>query len=55
MKPYRDLFPHADLLLPNTITIANKVIVLPSGTTLKHEWINTIVAIISMLAGRATS
>jgi len=31
MKPYRDLFPHAGLMLPHTTAVAGKVIVLPNG------------------------
>ena len=31
MKPYRDLFPHAGLMLGNTETLAAKIIVLPNG------------------------
>ena len=31
MRPYRDLFPHAGLVLPNTIKMAQKVIILPNG------------------------
>ena len=31
MRPYRDLFPHAGLVLPNTIELAQKVIILPNG------------------------
>jgi dTDP-4-amino-4,6-dideoxygalactose transaminase len=31
MKPYRDLFPHADLVLPNTIVMAECVLV-PTGS-----------------------
>lgn len=34
MKPYRDLFPHAGLLLPNTAKVAASVIVLPNGGSL---------------------
>ncbi|GMN01962.1 DegT/DnrJ/EryC1/StrS family aminotransferase [Erythrobacter sp. MTPC3] len=34
MRPYRDLFPHAGLLLPVSETVADRVIVLPTGTTL---------------------
>ena len=30
MQPYRDLFPHAGLVLPNTIAVAEKVVVLPN-------------------------
>ncbi|MFK2901688.1 aminotransferase class I/II-fold pyridoxal phosphate-dependent enzyme [Dyella jejuensis] len=42
MKPYRDLFPHARLMLPNTEQVAKKVIVLPNGTTLSNSEIRTI-------------
>lgn len=31
MKPYRDLFPHAGLLLPHSEAVANHVIVMPNG------------------------
>ncbi len=34
MKPYRDLFPHAGLLLPNTERIAERVLLLPNGSGL---------------------
>lgn len=34
MKPYRELFPHAGLVLPNTQAVADRVIVLPTGMTL---------------------
>ena len=33
MKPYQELFPHAGLMLRNTERVANRVIVLPSGTS----------------------
>jgi dTDP-4-amino-4,6-dideoxygalactose transaminase len=42
MQPYRDLFPHAELMLPNTKRIAESVIVLPTGITLPGEAIQTI-------------
>jgi dTDP-4-amino-4,6-dideoxygalactose transaminase len=32
MKPYRELYPHAGLMLPNTEKVADRVIVLPTGT-----------------------
>ena len=32
MEPYRSLFPHAGLLLPETETLAARVLVLPTGT-----------------------
>lgn len=34
MKPYRDLYPHAHLLLPQTERMAGQVLVLPTGETL---------------------
>jgi dTDP-4-amino-4,6-dideoxygalactose transaminase len=51
MKPYRDLFPHAGLVLPNTEAVAARVIVLPNGTTLPDDCIETIAATIRALAG----
>ncbi|HET7690229.1 MAG TPA: DegT/DnrJ/EryC1/StrS family aminotransferase [Nocardioidaceae bacterium] len=33
MSPYRDLFPHAGLVLPQTEKVAREVIVLPTGTS----------------------
>lgn len=46
MLPYRDLFPHANLMLPKTEQIAESVIVLPSGTSLPDRAIKTIADII---------
>lgn len=37
MKPYKELFPHARLMLPNTELVAERVIVLPTGSTLPVE------------------
>lgn len=31
MQPYRDLFPHAGLLLPNTEAVGSRIVVLPNG------------------------
>lgn len=31
MRPYRELYPHARLTLPNTIAVGAKVVVLPNG------------------------
>jgi dTDP-4-amino-4,6-dideoxygalactose transaminase len=42
MKPYRDLFPHAGLLLPNTRAVAERVIVLPNGTSMPEAGIQRI-------------
>jgi dTDP-4-amino-4,6-dideoxygalactose transaminase len=51
MKPYRDLYPHAGLMLRNTETLAAKIIVLPNGTWLRDAAINAISEIISFVAG----
>jgi dTDP-4-amino-4,6-dideoxygalactose transaminase len=37
MKPYKDLFPHARLMLPNTETVADRIVVLPNGNALSEE------------------
>lgn len=47
MKPYRDLFPHAGLLLPATEAVAKRVVVLPTGITLSEAEIATIAAVIA--------
>lgn len=49
MKPYRDLFPHAELLLPNSRSISERVVVLPSGRAMTHENITQIGVIIRTL------
>jgi len=46
MKPYRDLFPHAGLLLPNTTRVAASVVVLPSGTAISPDEIQVIADVI---------
>ena len=45
MKPYRDLFPHAGLMLPNTERVASRILVLPTGDSLSLDNIETISAI----------
>lgn len=49
MKPYRELFPHAGLLLPNTQKVADRVVVLPTGTTMEGEMVRTVASIIRIL------
>ena len=34
MSPYRELYPHASMMLPNTVKVSERVIVLPTGPTL---------------------
>jgi dTDP-4-amino-4,6-dideoxygalactose transaminase len=49
MKPYRELYPHAGLLLPNTQQVADRVVVLPTGTTLSTEEVAIICSILSVV------
>ena len=49
MKPYRELYPHAELLLPNTQRVADRVVVLPTGTTMNTEMVDAVSAVIRML------
>src|SRR5690242_7790384 len=50
MQPYRDLFPHAGLMLANTDRVARQVIILPNGSSVSSEAISTICSIIRLLA-----
>jgi dTDP-4-amino-4,6-dideoxygalactose transaminase len=49
MKPYSDLYPHAGLLLENTRAVAERVVVLPTGTTMDEEMVKTVVRILRVL------
>jgi len=49
MKPYRELYPHAGLLLPNTQKVADRVVVLPTGTTMDVEMVKTVASAIRVL------
>jgi dTDP-4-amino-4,6-dideoxygalactose transaminase len=46
MEPYRSYFPHAGLLLPETEKVAQKVLVLPTGTAITTEDIQKICHVI---------
>jgi dTDP-4-amino-4,6-dideoxygalactose transaminase len=46
MKPYRDLYPHSGLMLPNTEKVAARVIVLPTGANLPDGAIETITSVL---------
>ena len=50
MKPYRDFYPHARLMLPNTERIAGRVIVLPSGTTLPNGAVENVIDLLRVYA-----
>lgn len=51
MKPYRDLYPHAGLLLPNTANVAERVVVLPTGESLPAGSIDVVAAVLVALEG----
>jgi len=50
MQPYRDLYPHAGLVLPNTERVASRVIVLPSGTSLPDGAVSVIAGALRAMA-----
>jgi len=50
MKPYRELFPHSDLMLKSTEKLSERVIVLPNGNDLDETGIEIIRDIFSVLA-----
>lgn len=52
MQPYRELFPDAGALLPQTRIVADRVIVMPSGSTLPHGAVDVIAAVIQVLLAR---
>ncbi len=49
MEPYRSLFPHARMLLPNTEQVADRVFCLPTGTSIRDQEIGTICEIIRII------
>jgi dTDP-4-amino-4,6-dideoxygalactose transaminase len=48
MEPYRSYFPHSRLLLPETEHIAQRVLLLPTGTNIKIDDIHRICQIIKL-------
>jgi dTDP-4-amino-4,6-dideoxygalactose transaminase len=53
MEPYRSLFPHAGLMLPETERVASRVLVLPTGTAIGEEEVRTIGRLIRLAVGGA--
>jgi dTDP-4-amino-4,6-dideoxygalactose transaminase len=49
MEPYRSYYPNAGLVLPNTKRVAERVVVLPSGSTISEDDIRAVVAVLKML------
>lgn len=52
MKPYRDLFPWADVHLPATNEVAARILVLPTGSSVSQEDIAAICGIIRIRCGQ---
>jgi dTDP-4-amino-4,6-dideoxygalactose transaminase len=50
MLPYRAFYPHAGMLLPNTDTVANRVIVLPTGSIIGESQIEAIARIFEIIS-----
>jgi dTDP-4-amino-4,6-dideoxygalactose transaminase len=50
MEPYRSFYPHAGLVLPNTSRVAERVVVLPTGTAMGVEDIRAIGSVLRVLA-----
>lgn len=50
MQPYRDLFPHAGLLLSNTIAVAERVLVLPAGAAVTTAEVQVVCDVVRALA-----
>ncbi|TGD75659.1 aminotransferase class I/II-fold pyridoxal phosphate-dependent enzyme [Mangrovimicrobium sediminis] len=50
MQPYRSLFPHAGLLLPETEDIAARVLVMPAGGMVDETVVETVAAVFRVLA-----
>jgi dTDP-4-amino-4,6-dideoxygalactose transaminase len=48
MEPYRSNYPHAGLLLPETERLSERVLILPTGTTVKKTDIESICNIIKL-------
>lgn len=55
MEPYRSHFPHAGLLLPATERVAPRVFLLPTGTAVSDETVETICELIRSFARDAAA
>jgi dTDP-4-amino-4,6-dideoxygalactose transaminase len=50
MEPYRSYYPHAGLVLPNTRQVANRVVVLPTGSAIGEGDVLSMLTILGILA-----
>lgn len=55
MEPYRSLFPHAGLMLPATIGVADRVVVLPTGTAVTEADVRTVCDVIGRAGAQAAA
>lgn len=53
MEPYRSLFPHAHLLLPETEVLSQRVLALPTGTAVSRDDIEMICHILKKVSEHA--
>jgi dTDP-4-amino-4,6-dideoxygalactose transaminase len=51
MQPYRSLFPHAGLLLPETERLTSRVVSLPNGTSLSTAGVRKICGLLRFMLG----
>lgn len=54
MEPYRSYFPHAGMLLPATEQFAQRVLLLPTGTSIGCEEVTTICDLLRTAVARAS-
>jgi dTDP-4-amino-4,6-dideoxygalactose transaminase len=53
LEPYRTLFPHAGEMLPRTEEVASRILVLPTGSAVSEEDIETICGILRAAVANA--
>jgi dTDP-4-amino-4,6-dideoxygalactose transaminase len=54
MEPYRSYYPHAGLVLPNTRLVAERVIVLPNGSSIDDADIAGILSVLAILGEKGS-
>jgi dTDP-4-amino-4,6-dideoxygalactose transaminase len=52
MQPYKAFYPNAGVMLPNTKTVADRVIVLPTGITLPENAIDVVASVMRILTSQ---
>jgi dTDP-4-amino-4,6-dideoxygalactose transaminase len=53
MQPYRAYYPHAGLVLPNTIAVAERVVVLPTGASMEVGNVLAVAGVLRSLARKS--